>query len=122
MSNKPKRQLPPLHYEFPLEDRDARCKELILYVARECVDDPKFSKLKLFKILFYSDFESYGRYRQPITGMPYRKAPFGPAPALFSRLEAEMIRDCQISIVTRRVYDHSSQLGIYSLRVRVHLR
>ena len=98
-----------LHYDFPLEHRDLRSKELILYVAHQCVDDPKFSKLKLFKILFYSDFESYGRYRQPITGMPYRKAPFGPAPAMFSRLQEEMIRDRQISIVTRRVYDHSSQ-------------
>ena|SRR6266581_5573479 len=98
-----------LHYEFPMEDKDSRSKELILYIAHECVDDPKFTKLKLFKILFYSDFESFGRYRAPITGMPYRKAPYGPAPANFSRLQEEMIRDRQISIVTRRVYDHSSQ-------------
>ncbi|MGH9721463.1 MAG: Panacea domain-containing protein [Bryobacteraceae bacterium] len=113
MTEKPKaakhRDLPNLHYQFPLKDRDARSKELILYIAHECVDDPRFTKLKLFKILFYSDFESYGRYRVPITGMPYRKAPFGPAPATYTQLEAEMIRDRQISIVTRRVYDHSSQ-------------
>jgi hypothetical protein len=111
MSEKPKRnrELPALHYEFPANDRDSRSKELILYIAHECVDDPKFSKLKLFKILFYSDFESYGRYRAPITGMPYRKAPYGPAPPMFDRLQAEMIRDRQISVVTRRVYDHSSE-------------
>src|SRR5436190_23761319 len=96
-----------LHYEFPMEDKDSRSKELILYITRECVDDPKFSKLKLFKILFYSDFESFGRYKAPITGMPYRKKPFGPAPDHFSRLEAEMIRDRQIAVVTRRVYDYS---------------
>ncbi len=88
---------------------DLRSKDLILYIAQQCVDDPHFSKLKLFKILFYSDFESYGRFRTPITGMPYRKAPFGPLPAMYSRLEKEMLRDRQISIVTRRVYDHSSQ-------------
>jgi hypothetical protein len=104
-----RKDLPPLHYDFPVEHRDARSKELILYVAHECMDDPTFSKLKLFKILFYSDFESYGRYREPITGMPYRKAPYRPVPAEFSRLEADMIRDRQISIATRRVYDHSSQ-------------
>jgi hypothetical protein len=114
MSEKPKarkqhEELPELHYDFPLEHRDLRSKELILYIAHECIDDPRFSKLKLFKILFYSDFESYGRYRIPITGMPHGKAPFGPAPAMFSRLETEMLRDRQISIVTRRVYDHSSQ-------------
>jgi antitoxin SocA-like protein len=98
-----------LHYQFPLPNRDLRAKELILYIAHKCADDPKFSKIKLFKILFYSDFESFGRYRQPITGMPYRKAPLGPAPALFDRLESEMLRDRQITILTRRVYDYSSQ-------------
>jgi len=110
MSEKPKKKkLPDLHYDFPSKDRVSRSKELILYIARECIDDPKFSRIKLYKILFYSDFESFGRYGSPITGMPYRKAPLGPVPTMFSRLEEEMIRDKQISVVTRRVYDHFSQ-------------
>ena len=98
-----------LHYEFPLENRDARFKELVLYVAHACIDDPTYSKIKLLKILFYSDFESYGLYRVPITGMPYRKKPFGPCPADFPRIQAEMMRDRQIHIHRQRVHDYSSQ-------------
>ena len=62
-----------LHYDFPLPNRDARAKELILYVADECVGDPTYSRIKLLKILFHADFESFGTYGQPITGLPYRK-------------------------------------------------
>lgn len=38
-----------------------------------------------------------------------RKAPLGPVPTMFSRLEEGMIRDRHISVVTRRVYVHFSQ-------------
>jgi hypothetical protein len=98
-----------LHFEFPIPDRETRFKELILYVSHECLDDPTYSRIKLLKILFFSDFEVYGRYGTPITGMPYKKLPYGPAPAMFQRLQAEMLRDQLIRIVVRRVYDHERQ-------------
>jgi hypothetical protein len=98
-----------LHFEFPMPNKEARFKELVLYITDACLDDTSFSKLKLLKILFFSDFESYGKYRAPITGMPYRKLPFGPAPADFPRIQEEMLRDRQIRIVKRRVFDYSGQ-------------
>lgn len=98
-----------LHFEFPIANKWARFTELALYIAQQCVDDSTYSKVKLLKILFFSDFESYGRYGTPITGMPYRKMPFGPCPADFPRWQEEMLRDNQIKIFSRRVYDHSSQ-------------
>lgn len=98
-----------LHYEFPLENKEARFKELVLYVAHACVSDPTYSRIKLLKILFHSDFESYGTYRQPITGVPYRKLPYGPCPANFPRMQEEMIRDRQIHLHRHRVHDFTSQ-------------
>jgi len=98
-----------LHFEFPLPDRELRFKELVVYISDRCLDDPTYSKTKLLKILFYADFESYGRYNAPITGVPYRKLPHGPAPAYFSRMQAEMERDRLVRVVTRRVYDQSRQ-------------
>lgn len=98
-----------LHYEFPVPKKEDRFKELVLYIANECVDDPTFSKTKLLKILFFSDFESYGMYGTPITGMPYRKLPFGPCPVDFPRIQEEMVRTKLIAIHARRVYDLSSQ-------------
>jgi hypothetical protein len=113
MSDKPtlKELLDPanLHYEFPLKNQDARFKELVIYVANACVSDPTYSKIKLLKILFHSDFESYGTYREPITGMPYRKLPYGPCPANFPRIQQEMIRDRQVHLHRHRVHDFTSQ-------------
>jgi hypothetical protein len=85
-----------IHYEFSLENQEQRFKELVIYVAHACVDHPTYSRTKLLKILFHSDFESYGLYRVPITGMPYRKLPYGPCPAIFPRMQQEMIRDRRI--------------------------
>jgi hypothetical protein len=98
-----------LHFEFPIQNREARLKGLVLYISHQCLDDPTFSRTKLFKVLFYSDFEAYGRFRKPITGIPYKKFPFGPAPAQFTRLQDEMLRDRLIRVVKRRVYNYDQQ-------------
>jgi len=98
-----------LHFEFPIPQRELRFKELVLYVAQECLDDPTYSKIKLLRILFYSDFEAFGRHGKPITGMSYKKLPLGPAPAAFARIQDEMLTDKLIRIVRRPVYDHSRQ-------------
>lgn len=98
-----------VHYEFPIPNKEARFKELILYVSSACVDDPTYSRIKLLKILFFSDFESYGVHGAPITGMSYRKLPFGPCPVDFPRVQDEMLRDNQIKIHSRRVFEYSSQ-------------
>lgn len=98
-----------LHFEFPIANREARFKELVLYISRECADDSTYSKVKLLKILFFSDFESYGVYGTPITGMPYRKLPYGPCPVDYPRIQEEMLQNKLIKIFSRRVYEHSSQ-------------
>jgi Protein of unknown function (DUF4065) len=98
-----------LHFEFATPNRDARFKELLLYVSYQCIDDSTYSKVKLLKILFFSDFESFGVYGAPITGVPYKKLPYGPCPVDFPRIQEEMLRNNQIRIFSRRVYEFSSQ-------------
>lgn len=98
-----------LHFEFPIPNRETRLKALVLYISHQSLDDPTYSRTKLFKILFYSDFEAYGRYRTPITGILYKKFPFGPGPAAYGRLQEEMLQDHLIRVVKRRVYDQDRQ-------------
>jgi len=98
-----------LHFDFPIQNRESRLKALVVYISHQCLDDPTYSRTKLFKVLFYSDFEAYGRHGAPITGIPYKKFPFGPAPAAFNRLQDEMLSDHLIRIVKRRVYDQERQ-------------
>jgi hypothetical protein len=98
-----------LHYEFPIQNREARFKQLVLYISERCIDDPTYSKIKLLKILHFSDFEAYGTYGEPITGMRYRKMPYGPVPVDYPRLQEEMVRERLVKVHFRRVYEHSSQ-------------
>jgi hypothetical protein len=99
-----------LHFAFPEKgDLELRSQELCLYIAHQCMDDPTFSLVKLYKILFYSDFEAYGRFGEPITGRAYRKLPMGPAPASSKEMLARMQQEGLIKIVERAVYDRSRQ-------------
>jgi hypothetical protein len=94
-----------LHFEFTLPNREARFKELFLYICLACQEDPTFSSVKLAKIFFYSDFETFGRYGKPITGVAYRKLPQGPVPRAFGPLRDELIRDGAIRYTKRAVHD-----------------
>lgn len=60
--------------------RNPKLREAMLYVAQRCEDAPSFGKTKLFKILFYADFEAYRRWRRSITQAQYVKGPYGPLP------------------------------------------
>jgi hypothetical protein len=87
----------------------------LLYIATACLEDPTFSSVKLNKILFYSDFEAYGRYGKPITGVAYRKLAQGPAPRSLVPLRDELIRDGALRFVKRPVHDMSRERA-YALR------
>ena len=54
--------------------------ELVLYIARQSENDPRFGTVKLNKILYYADFNAYRRLGNPITGADYQKLSEGPAP------------------------------------------
>ena len=48
-----------------------RLKELMLYVASECADDPTFDNETLNHILFMADARAYAELGQSITGAEY---------------------------------------------------
>ena len=66
--------------------------ELILYVAECCADDPTFGAIKLNKILWWSDFQAFGRLGGPITGVRYVRRPQGPAPYRLLPVRNRLIR------------------------------
>jgi len=65
---------------FAEKSPDKRLGELMLYVAWKCADDPKFGATKLNKILYFSDFLSFLRTGEAITGSEYVKQKNGPIP------------------------------------------
>jgi hypothetical protein len=77
---------------FGQDDRESRkrLRELILFIAERCLNDPTFGAVKLNKILFFADFISFARYGEPITGTSYGKLPLGPVPTAARAVRAEM--------------------------------
>lgn len=66
-------------------------RELIVYIAKQSADDPRFGAVKLNKILYYADFAAYRQLGQPITGATYRKLSEGPAPVQLVGARRELI-------------------------------
>jgi uncharacterized phage-associated protein len=68
-------------------------RELVLYVSRAQRDDITFGRVKLAKLLYYSDNEAFVRLGESITGANYQKLPEGPAAREFVPLREEMLLD-----------------------------
>jgi uncharacterized phage-associated protein len=63
---------------------------LILYICSECFSLTSFGKTVLFKLLYFSDFDSYELTEKSITGEDYIKLNHGPAPTHFDRVIKDM--------------------------------
>lgn len=80
---------------------EAKLTELVLYVAKRLLDDPKGGATKINKVLFSADFAHMRLHGVPITGVEYQKLKQGPAPRrllpvrdrLLSEGAAELVRD-----------------------------
>lgn len=94
-----------LTYEFPKMNGEAKLRELIVYIANKCMDDPKFGATKLNKILYFADFISYMNIGEPITGVKYMRLEKGPVPQRLKPLRDEMVAEGDIHIISRPVGD-----------------
>jgi len=89
--------------------KEDKFKELILYVAQKCANHEKYGKTKLNKILFFSDFITYAKRGESITGADYFKLPKGPAPRQMKPILKELIDSGDIVLVPRRIFTHTQE-------------
>ncbi len=82
-----------LTYGSENEQSNKRLRELMLFVADRCQDDPKFGITKLNKILYYCDSIAFAKYGRSITGISYNKLSFGPVPTGAENTRRRMERD-----------------------------
>lgn len=90
-------------------DGTEKLRELTLYLCQQSETDANFGSTKLNKLLFYSDFSSYGRYGKSITHQEYQKLPFGPAPCNIVPLLEDMVGEKEIFILERRFRGYSQK-------------
>jgi len=83
-----------------------RTRELILYLAEQSEDDPRFGRVKLAKLLFFCDFAAYAELGEPITGACYRKKAHGPLAdeQLLAERDLQDSGSIEIQEVGRHIY------------------
>lgn len=96
-------------------------RELLLYVALHSVDDPRFGKTKLAKILCYSDFLTYAYLGQAIAGATYLRFPRGPVPKELDEAQAELEQHNDARVFEAPYFAHS-QKRLLALREPVRSR
>lgn len=87
-----------LTYGSDNKETRARLRELMLFIAERCQNDPNFGLTKLNKILFYCDFMAFGKFGKPITGIAYNKLPYGPVATGAESTRRQMERDGEIFV------------------------
>jgi putative zinc finger/helix-turn-helix YgiT family protein len=75
-----------------------KISNLVIYFLSHCTSDFN-DRLKLNKLFFYTDFFNYQRCVRSITGITYKKIPYGPFPSndcIFEFLKSEKLIDSRI--------------------------
>jgi len=103
-----------------IEFDEEKFADLVLYVAHRCREDERFGSVKLSKILYYCDFESFKRTLKPITGATYLKKPKGPFPDELRRARDRLVKEQRAVTKLQRVIDyHENRLIPTSERVEL---
>ncbi len=68
-----------------------KLRAVILYILERCAGKPNVGETVLYKLLYFSDFDYYERYQENLTGMKYRKLPYGPVPLFIEHFINDMI-------------------------------
>ncbi len=104
-----------LIFNFPELDPDSRLRELMIYIARKCSDDPGFGATKLNKILYFSDFISFLNHGKPVTGTEYMAQQHGPVPKRLVPIREELEQSGQ-AVVEKRARLNYEQHRLVPMR------
>lgn len=96
-------------------ESDQKLSEAILYIAKQCVGDHFFGAVKLNKILFFTDFFSYVRNGEPVTGSDYMKLRNGPVPKRFLPVKEALVAKGRARVEPRPLINGAIQKRLIPL-------
>jgi len=92
-----------------------KLQELILYISMKSEGDEGFGKVKLNKLLFFSDFLAFLYHGSAITGQDYQALQQGPAPKAMLPVLNAMQKRGEVA-VRENEYHGLKQQRVFSLR------
>jgi hypothetical protein len=94
-----------LTWKVHLPGGQRRLREAVLYVAHACESAHWFGLVKLNKIIWRADFDSFAQRGQPVTGRQYQRLQQGPAPVEMLPVLNELQADGHLRIDRIKVVD-----------------
>lgn len=85
---------------FKLNEKKYR--NAILYLASKVGKGSVWGKKKMYKLLYFLDFDFFEKHEKPITGDIYHKLQMGPAPSYFDPLADELKKEGLLDITKRK--------------------
>ncbi|MFN8865327.1 MAG: type II toxin-antitoxin system antitoxin SocA domain-containing protein [Flavobacteriales bacterium] len=79
--------------------KQAKFRNVLLYILERCAGKPNFGETVLNKILYFCDFNYYELYEESLTGARYKKLPYGPVPQKLDQIIRGMIEKGQLQRV-----------------------
>lgn len=90
-----------------LKYNSEKFKSMIHYIISRCENKDNLGRVVLYKLLYFSDFNYYELYEEPISGETYIKKTMGPVPIHFRDAINELINEGKISEKQEKVIDYS---------------
>lgn len=76
---------------FKLDEK--KYKNVILFLAKNVGQGAVWGKKKMYKLLYFLDFDFFEKHEKPITGTIYQKLQMGPAPTYFDAMVDDLVKD-----------------------------
>lgn len=98
---------------MPRVEPRERLKNLVHFICRECGTDPsRLGKVKLHKIIYYSDLYRLRTKAKPITGVEFVKYPFGPFIPEIDEVLSELEKEGKLQIIPRDEFNEYDNIGL----------
>lgn len=77
---------------------EIKYRNAILYLIKNMKQGKLWGKKKLYKLLYYLDFDFFEKFEKPFTGDIYHKIQMGPAPSYLNAIISDMEEEGYLSI------------------------
>lgn len=93
---------------------EEKYKNVILYLSKNIGGGSVWGKKKMYKLLYFIDFDFFEKYEKPITGDVYHKLQMGPAPRYFDVLALELQKEGKLKISKGKTGNGYTDAFVYS--------
>lgn len=76
-----------------------KAENVLLYVLEQCAGKPNVGETVLYKLLYFIDFNYYELKNRSLTGLKYRKLPYGPVPVNIGKIFKKMAEEDKLCLV-----------------------